>query len=75
VPRARPGALLDDPELVAVRAVRLAREAVVEAIDGSVIAAEAASLCVHGDSPAAVDMARAVRAALDAAGVEVRAPW
>ena len=75
VPRTRPGALLDDPALVAARAVRLAREGVVDAIDGSLVRADAASLCVHGDSPSAVEMARAVRAALDAAGVEVRAPW
>jgi len=75
VPRTQPGALLDDPALVAARAVRLADEGVVEAVDGSLVHADAASLCVHGDSPSAVDMARAVRAALDAAGVEVRAPW
>lgn len=75
VPRAQPGALLDDPGLVAARAVRLARDGVVEAVDGSLVRADAASLCVHGDSPAAVAMARAVRAALDAEGVEVRAPW
>ncbi|MDQ7878247.1 5-oxoprolinase subunit PxpA [Microbacterium sp. QXD-8] len=75
VPRSLPGALLDDPEQVAARAVRLAREGVVEAIDGALVTAGAASLCVHGDSPAAVDMARAVRAALDDAGVEVRTPW
>ncbi|HEY9309556.1 MAG TPA: 5-oxoprolinase subunit PxpA [Microbacterium sp.] len=75
VPRSRPGALLDDPEQVAARAVRLSREGVVDAIDGSLVRADAASLCVHGDSPAAVEMARAVRAALDGAGVEVRAPW
>lgn len=75
VPRTQPGALLDDPEWVAERAVRLAREGVVEALDGSLVRADAASLCVHGDSPSAVDMARAVRAALDAARVEVRAPW
>jgi len=47
----------------------------VEAIDGTLVEARAASLCVHGDSPGAVAMARAVRAALDAAGVAVRAPW
>ncbi|GAA5212464.1 LamB/YcsF family protein [Microbacterium kyungheense] len=75
VPRTQPGALLDDPEAVAARAVRLAREGVVEAVDGTSVRADAASLCVHGDSPSAVDMARAVRTALDAAGVEVRAPW
>ena len=75
VPRGEPGALLDDPEAVAARAVRLAREGVVDAVDGTAIAADAASLCLHGDSPAAVAMARAVRAALDEAGVAVRAPW
>ena len=75
VPRGRPGALLDDPAQVAARAVRLVREGVVEAIDGSLVDGRAASLCVHGDSPAAVAMAAAVRAALDAAGIEVRAPW
>jgi UPF0271 protein len=75
VPRTQPGALLDDPDAVAARAVRLALAGEVEAVDGSVITADAASLCLHGDSPSAVAMARAVRAALDAAGVEVRAPW
>ena len=75
VPRGEPGALLDDPGVVAARAVRLARDGVVETVDGTAIAADAASLCLHGDSPAAVAMAGAVRAALDEAGVEVRAPW
>ena len=75
VPRSEPGALLDEPALVAARAVRLAREGTVEAIDGSAVEVDAASLCVHGDSPSAVALARAVRRALDAAGVEVRAPW
>ena len=75
VPRGEPGALLDDPGVVAERAVLLVREGVVAATDGTRIAADAASLCLHGDSPAAVAMARAVRAALDADGIEVRAPW
>lgn len=75
VPRSHPGALLDDAVRVAERAVRLASEGVVEAVDGSIVEVEAASLCVHGDSPGAVAMARAVRAALDEAGVHVRAPW
>ncbi|MFT4221201.1 MAG: 5-oxoprolinase subunit PxpA [Microbacterium sp.] len=75
VPRGEAGALLSDPATVAARAVRLARDGVVEAVDGSLVRADAASLCVHGDSPSAVAMAQAVRAALDDAGVEVRAPW
>lgn len=75
VPRGAPGALLDDPARVAERALRLVRDGVVDAVDGSEVPVDAASLCLHGDSPAAVAMARAVRAALDDAGVEVRAPW
>jgi UPF0271 protein len=75
VPRGAPGALIDDPEIVAARAVRLVHDGVVEAVDGSEVPVEAASLCVHGDSPGAVAMAHAVRAALDAAGIDVRAPW
>lgn len=75
VPRTAPGALLADAALVAERAVRLATDGTVAAVDGTPLRADAASLCVHGDSPGAVAMARAVRAALDAAGVGVRAPW
>lgn len=65
------GSVLHDPELVANRMVRLATDGTVEAIDGSVIRLEADSICTHGDSPGAVEMARAVRAALEAAGVQV----
>lgn len=75
VPRGQPSDLLHDPAEVAARAVRLATEGTVAAVDGTTIAVDAASLCIHGDSPDAVAMARAVRAALDASGVEVRAPW
>lgn len=75
VPRGEPGALVDDPDVVAERAVRLVRDREVEAVDGSRIAVAAASLCLHGDTPSAVAMARAVRATLDAAGAQVRAPW
>ena len=75
VPRGEVGALLHDAADVAARAVRLATDGVVEAVDGTIVEVDAVSLCIHGDSPGAVAMARAVRAALDAAGVEVRAPW
>jgi UPF0271 protein len=68
VPRGRPGALATDPELVAQRAVRMAVEGTVLAIDGSEIASPVESLCVHGDTPGAVDLAMAVRAALTNAG-------
>lgn len=72
VPRSEPGAVLHDPAQVAARVVRLATEHAVEAADGSVVEVDADSVCVHGDTPGAVDMARAVRAALADAGVAVR---
>lgn len=75
VPRGAHGALLTDPLVVAARAVRVVRDGTVDAVDGTAVRVDAASLCVHGDSPDAVAMARAVRAALDAEAIAVRAPW
>jgi UPF0271 protein len=69
VPRREPGALVHEPEAVAARAVRMAAEGVVEAVDGSDVPVEVESVCVHGDTPGAVALARAVRAALAAAGL------
>ncbi len=70
VPRSQPGAVLHDAAAIAARAVRMAEGEVV-AIDGSTIPLDVASLCVHGDTPGAVAIARRVRAALDAASVAV----
>ncbi|TKA01172.1 LamB/YcsF family protein [Actinacidiphila oryziradicis] len=73
VSRREPGAVLTDPEFVAARAVRMATEHTVTAIDGTDIRIPVASLCVHGDSPGAVNLAQAVRTALHEAGVTVAA--
>jgi 5-oxoprolinase (ATP-hydrolysing) subunit A len=73
VPRRQPGAVLHDPDEVTARVLRLVTDGVVRAVDGSDVAVRAASACVHGDSPGAVEMARAVRAGLEKAGVTVRA--
>jgi UPF0271 protein len=71
VPRSRPGALLHDPGEVAERVVRLVTTGFVRATDGTDVAVRADSICVHGDTPGAVEMAVAVRQALSAAGVEI----
>jgi UPF0271 protein len=73
VPRRRPGAVLGSGDAVADRAVRMVRDGVVETIDGETIPLDAASLCVHGDSPDAVTMAAEVRRALSVAGIRVEA--
>jgi UPF0271 protein len=72
VPRSQPGALVHDPAAVAERAVRMATDGVVTAVDGTPLLMPVRSVCLHGDTPGAVEMAQAVRAALDAAGVTVR---
>ncbi len=53
--------------------LRLISDGVVVAVDGSTVPVEAESLCVHGDSPGAVEMAGAVRAGLERAGVVLTA--
>jgi len=69
VPRADPGALLHDPAEVAARAVRLAKEGRVLAADGTDLELDVDTLCLHGDAPGAAARARALRAALEGAGV------
>ncbi len=72
VPRTEPGAVLHDPAEVAARVVRLAREGLVAAVDGTDVEVRAESVCIHGDTPGAVEMARSVRRALEAAAIEIR---
>ncbi|PCN48657.1 hypothetical protein Csp2054_06065 [Curtobacterium sp. 'Ferrero'] len=71
VPRGRPGAVLHDPDEVAARVLRIVTEGIAVAIDGTEIAVATDSVCVHGDSPGAVAMARAVHAVLTEHGVTV----
>ncbi|GGA73821.1 UPF0271 protein [Pseudoclavibacter endophyticus] len=71
VPRGDPDALVTDPAIVARRAVRFAVERVVEAVDGSIVEVAGDSLSLHGDTAGAPRLARAIRDALVAAGVEI----
>lgn len=75
VRRSEPGAVLHDAGAIAERAVRLAEAGELVAIDGSVIKTGATSLCIHGDTAEAVAIARAVRWALEARGIAIRAPY
>jgi UPF0271 protein len=72
VPRQMPGAVLHDKLAISDRAVRLAKSGEIVAVDGGVVQTTAKSLCIHGDTPDAVAIAKAVKAALFLAGVEVR---
>jgi UPF0271 protein len=72
VSRRQPGAVLHDPDLIAARCVEMARTGKLRAVDGSLVQVRARSLCVHGDTPGAVEIARRVRAALLEVGVVLR---
>ena len=73
VSRREAGAVLQDPELVARRVLAMVRGEPITAIDGSRVSIAAESVCVHGDSPDAVAIARAVRDALDGESVRLEA--
>jgi UPF0271 protein len=69
VPRGQPGAVLTDPQLVAARVTGMVTGGSVETVSGARLQVSPASVCVHGDTPGAVGLASAVRAALERAGV------
>ncbi|MGE0462834.1 MAG: LamB/YcsF family protein [Vicinamibacterales bacterium] len=71
VSRARTGSVIHDEARVVSRAVRMARARAVTAIDGTELALQADTLCVHGDTPGAAQLAMAIRRALEADGVGV----
>jgi 5-oxoprolinase (ATP-hydrolysing) subunit A len=73
VSRKQPGAVITDPAAVAERGWRIATGAEIEAADGSPLVLEVDSLCVHGDTPGAVDLARALRDGLAGHSVPVAA--
>lgn len=72
VPRSRPGAVIDDVDTVVTRAVAMARDHVVVAIDGARVTLDVETICVHGDTPGAAGLAARIRAALQRAGLAVR---
>ncbi len=71
VSRREPGAVIEDPHAVAARALRMAVDGTAEATDGSEVRVDARSICVHGDTPGAVELARSVRTMLERAGVRL----
>ncbi len=73
VPRSHPEALLHDPAAAADRVFRMLREQKVRALDGNDIAVRAETICVHGDTPGAVEFARELRLALHQSGIVMAA--
>lgn len=82
LPRQQEGAVIHDPDAVVDRCLRLALTGEIVAADGSVLRSAARSICLHGDTPGAVELARRVREALEGEGIaiapdlpEMDVPW
>ncbi|WP_224702255.1 5-oxoprolinase subunit PxpA [Devosia aquimaris] len=71
VPRSEAGAVIHDADAVVAQCLRLARHGEIVAIDGTVIKSSARSICLHGDTPGAVDLAREIRDALESEGITI----
>ena len=74
VPRTRPDALLHDPKEAAQRVLRMLREGKVRSIEGRDVVVRGETICVHGDTPGAVDFARELRTQLERQGVKISPP-
>jgi len=74
VPRSRADALLRDPTEAAERVLRMLREGKVKSVDGIDVDVRAETICLHGDTPGAVQFARALRSRLEKEGVQIKAP-
>jgi len=72
VPRKVPGSMIHDVNLAVARMIRMVKEGKVETIDGKLIDLKPHSICLHGDSPKAVQMAGEMRKGLEAAGIAIR---
>ena len=73
VSRQKAGAVIHDVDTVVARAVGLIADRTIVALDGSRLPVDADTICIHGDTPGSDRLAAAIRAGLEAAGIEVKA--
>ncbi|WP_033534955.1 LamB/YcsF family protein [Bordetella trematum] len=71
--RHQPGAMITDPAQAVAQVLQMVREGSVTSVSGKTVRLQADTLCIHGDQPGAADFARAIRQALQTAGIAVRA--
>lgn len=74
-PRSEPEALIHDGDAAVTQVLRMIREGVVRATDGTDVVIVADTVCVHGDGPTPVEFVRRLRAEFAAAGIEICAPY
>lgn len=72
VSRDAQGALIVEPDLAAAQALAIATEGRVETAEGRIVRVDARTICVHADTPSAVEIARSIRRTLEEAGVLIR---
>ncbi|MTV50460.1 5-oxoprolinase subunit PxpA [Heliobacillus mobilis] len=72
-PRSHPQAVIHDPGVAARRVMQMISSQTVQAVDGSSISLEADTVCIHGDTPSAIEMARILRCRLEEEGIAVEA--
>ncbi|RST77328.1 LamB/YcsF family protein [Siminovitchia acidinfaciens] len=75
VSRREEGAVISDPEFVAERIIRMVTEGKVKAITGEEIEVNGETICVHGDTPTALEMIKIIKSRLKEAGIEVKSPF
>lgn len=73
-PRREANAVIAETADAVAQAIAIAREGKVQAVDGSVVALHADTLCLHGDNPHAVEASHRLRLALEAVGIRIAAP-
>lgn len=71
VPRSQPGAVIEDPEQVIAASLKMVLEQKATAVDGNEIPVRADTICLHGDTPGAVELARKLRERMEEAGIQV----
>jgi len=71
VPRSQPGAVIEDTEQVIATSLKMVLEQKATAIDGREIPIKADTICLHGDTPGAVELARTLRERMEGAGIQV----
>ena len=72
VPRSKEGSVIHDTNEVVERSLRMVTEGKILSVEGDIVEVEADSICLHGDTPGAVDMAKTLKREFLAAGVEVK---
>ena len=72
VPRSKKGSVIHDTNEVVERSLRMVTEGKILSVEGDIVEVEADSICLHGDTPGAVDMAKTLKREFLAAGVEVK---